>query len=178
MRNWMTLVLGLSVAGAGARAGFAQDAKATSKDPPAQAAQEKPADLAKLRAEMHRTMAALIEAQGTEKPDAAKVKELTAKVQELRSKIWGPRPQGPGPGLRGPVGGRGMGMGLGWRGGSGGGQGAGRGPGWGPGPGRGLGAGRGPGWGTGMGRGPGRGFIDQDNDGICDRYEQIWGPGR
>jgi len=87
MRSWMTLVLGLSIAGAGARAGFAQDAKATSKDPPAQAAQEKPADLAKLRAEMHRAMAALIEVQAAENPDAAKVKELTAKVQELRSKV-------------------------------------------------------------------------------------------
>lgn len=188
MRNWMTLVLGLSIAGGGACAGFAQDAKAPPKSPPAQAAQQQPADLAKLRAEVHRTMAALIHAQSAEKPDAATIKELTAKLEELRSKVWGQRPQGPGPGWRGPAGGLGMGMGPGWRGGWGGGPGAGRGPGWGPGPGRGLGAGRGPGWapgmgrgpgwGAGVGRGPGRGFIDQDNDGICDRYEQIWGHAR
>ena len=73
MRNVTTFLLGLAILVAGVSASFAQDAKAPPKSPPAQATPAKAADMAKLRAEMHRTMAALIEAQSAEKPDAANV---------------------------------------------------------------------------------------------------------
>jgi hypothetical protein len=104
---------------------------------------------------------------------------------------WGGPGMGPGPAWggagRGPgaAGGRGPGFGPGpgfGRGpGFGPGPGFGRGPGFGPGPGggRGPGAGRGPGygrgagWGAGAGRGPA--FVDEDQDGICDNYQRLWG---
>jgi hypothetical protein len=108
---------------------------------------------AKLRAEMHRTMADLIEAQSAEKPDQAKVQALTEKVAKLRGEIvppangqaraWG----GPG---RGPCGA--------WAGG--------------PGYGRGMG---GWGGGRGMGWGGGWGFVDANQNGICDRFEAATG---
>lgn len=67
------------------------------------------------------------------------------------------RPPGFGPGRGpGPGAGQGMGPGPGW--------GRGRGPGAG-----GFGPGRGPGRGPGAGWGPG--FIDRDQDGVCDRVE-------
>jgi hypothetical protein len=174
--------------------GLAEDKKA-SKSPDNRKVETK-ADTsanADLRAKIHRTMADLIEAQSAEKPDAAKVKELTAKVQELQSKILadGPQAAGPdaaapgGPGWRSPWGGLGLGPGPGWGGrgwggpavGWGRGPGAGRGPGWGAG--RGYGPGRGAGWGAGMGVGPGMGrgmgwgpgFVDENGNGICDWYE-------
>ena len=73
-----------------------------------------------LRAEIHRTLAALIEAQSAEKPDQAKVDELTKRLQQLRGKLrsqnatavgdapaaWGCPWGGPGPGY-----GRGGGLG-------------------------------------------------------------------
>jgi len=180
--------------------GLAEDKKA-SKSPDDKKVESR-ADTsanAGLRAKLYRTMADLIEAQSAEKPDAAKVKELTAKVQELQSKILADAPQaaGPdaaapdGPGWRCPRGGPGLAPGPGWGGrgwggpavGWGRGPGAGRGPGWGAG--RGYGPGRGAGWGAGMGFGPGMGrgmgwgpgFVDKDNDGICDWYELRHGMG-
>jgi hypothetical protein len=129
---------------------------------------------AQTRAELHRTMAELIEAQAAAQPDQAKIKALTDKVQELRGKIGGPAaswPRGPMAGGRGPWGGPGMGVGMGRGAGRGMGPGYGRGPGWGRGPG-----GRG-GWGPGPGFGAGRGpsFVDTDRDGVCDNFERIWG---
>ena len=40
-----------------------------------------------LRAEIHRTMAALIEAQAAEKPDPAQIEKLTQQLQDLRGKL-------------------------------------------------------------------------------------------
>ena len=115
MRNLTTFLLGLAIVVAGVSAGSAQDAKTPSKSPPAQAAPAKTAETAKLRAEVHRTVAALIEAQSAEKPDAAKVKELTAKVQELRSQILADGPPWQGRALRpGAPDGAACGAALGW----------------------------------------------------------------
>jgi hypothetical protein len=120
---------------------------------------------AELRAEYHRTLAALIEARSVEKPDQAKVDELTHKLQELRTKLG---VQGPVAGANArdgwmcPWGGPGMGFG----------RGAGMGPGFGRG--RGMGGGRGLGLGPGAGQGlapGGAAFVDQDRDGVCDYYE-------
>jgi hypothetical protein len=131
---------------------------------------------ATLRAEIHRTMAALIEAQAAEKPDQAKIGELTKKLQQLRAKLWAPSAVGAGNPSAGwvcPGGGPGMGWGrgAGW-GGPGRGPGMGRGAGFGPGAGRGWGGGRGFGPGAGQGLAPGGGvFVDEDQDGICDTFE-------
>jgi hypothetical protein len=127
---------------------------------------------AQVRAAIHRTMAELIEAQGADAPDQAKIDGLTKRVQELRGKLQGmmPAAAGAGGGWGCPWGGPGMGYGRGWGGGQGRGPGAGRGAGFGPGAGRGPGRGFGPG--AGMGFGPGGGlFVDEDKDGICDYYE-------
>jgi hypothetical protein len=127
---------------------------------------------AKVRADLHRTMADLIEAQSAEKPDQAKVQALSEKVAKLRGEIVPPAvAAGPGrawggPG-RGPCGawggGPGYGRGMGW----GGGPGYGRGMGWGGGP----GYGRGMGWGGGYGMG----FVDANGNGVCDRFEAAAG---
>lgn len=128
-------------------------------------------DPAALRAEIHRTIAALIEARADEKPDPASIKELTEKIQSLRTRA---RQQGAlgamGPGWAGRGrGGAGMGMGPGP------GWGGGRGPcaGWGPGAARGPGFGRG--FGAGAGAGWGRAFVDDDGNGICDNFERVQG---
>jgi hypothetical protein len=153
--------------------------------PPAGKASDKPAatqadaaTIAPLRAELHRTIAALIEAQAASPPDQAKVQELTTKVQELRTKLAA---VAPGTDVRGPMaGGRGWG-GPGVGPGMGRGPGRGWGPGYGPGPGygrgQGYGRGAGGGWGPGAGYGPGRGFgfVDANRNGVCDNYERIWG---
>jgi hypothetical protein len=117
----------------------------------------------------------LNEARSAEKPDQAKVGELTRKLQQLRMQRRGQRPASAdewvcprgGPGM-GYGGGRGMGYGrgAGWGG-----------PGWGPGAGRGwrggAGGGRGFGPGGGQGRAPGGpAFVDEDNNGVCDNFEQ------
>jgi hypothetical protein len=187
-----------------------------------------PAD-AKLRAEMHRTLAALIEARAADKPDQEQIQKLTDQLQELRKELGAPgaaarggrrggpgrgfgmgpgpgRGQGPGPGAGfgpgrgrgmgpamglgggrgpgagpgagfGPGRGRGMGPAMGPRGGRGMGPGPGPGPGWarGGGPGRGYGPGPGRGLGPGLGFGRGWGFVDEDRNGVCDYYEQLWG---
>lgn len=121
------------------------------------AANPSPKDVVKLRAEMHRTMAALIEAQAAEKPDPAKIKELTDRLQSLRGEIWGRGPGGSGMGGPAAGGGRGRGPGMGY--------------------GRGYGPGRGYGYGRGAGGGGwgGRVLIDENNNGICDYYEAMWG---
>jgi hypothetical protein len=180
--------------------GLAEDKKA-SKSPDNKKVETK-ADTsanADLRANTHRTMAALIEAQSAEAPDQAKIDKLTKKLQQLRGKLqaqapaaagnqpagwacpwggpgmgfgWGAARGGPGMGFgRGAAwGGPGQGQGAGR--GAGFGRDAGRGPGAGPGMGRGPGGGRGFGPGAGMGRGAGgSAFVDEDNDGICDYYE-------
>lgn len=75
--------------------------------------------------------------------------------------------RGPGRGMgMGPRDGRGRGMGFGL--GAGPRDGTGRGPGYGMA--RGPGFKSGAGWGAAQGR-PGKGFIDQDADGVCDRFQ-------
>jgi len=167
--------------------GLAEDKKA-SKSPDDKKVEIK-ADTsanADVRAKIHRTMAALIEAQSAEEPDQATIDKLTKKLQQLRGKLQAQAPAAAGnqpAGWACPWGGPGMGFGRGaaW-GGPGQGQGVGRGAGFGPGAGRALGAGpgmgRGPGGGRGFGPGGGLGlgagggaFVDKDNDGICDYYE-------
>jgi hypothetical protein len=134
---------------------------------------------ADLRAEIHKTLAALIEARSAEQPDQASIDELTQKLQQLRGRM---RAQGfaaadgwvcprGGPGL-------GYGRGAGW-----GAWGRGPGGGFGPGAGRGwcggAGGGRGFGPGAGQGRAPGGpAFVDQDNNGVCDNFEQRQGMNR
>jgi hypothetical protein len=159
--------------------GLAEDKKA-SKSPDNKKVETKTDISAKadLRADIHLTMAALIEAQSAEEPDQAKIDKLTKKLQQLRGKLQAQAPAAAGnqpAGWACPLGGpgRGFGRSAAW-GGLGQGQGAGRGAGFGPGAGRGWGggAGRGFGPGAGMGRAPGGPtFVDKDNDGTCDNYE-------
>jgi len=120
---------------------------------------------AELRAEIHRTMAALIEAQAAEEPNSVQIAELTKSLSQLRGKLRSQNPAtvgNPAAGWGCPWGGPGRGPGMG--------RGAGFGPGrgWGGGPvgGRGMG----PGAGLGLGAGSGA-FVDEDHDGICDYYE-------
>jgi hypothetical protein len=157
--------------------GWAQAPSAEKATDKAAATKVDTAPAAQTRAELHRTMAELIEAQAAAQPDQAKIKALTDKLQELRGKIGGPAanvPRGPMAGGRGPWGGPGMGAGMGRGPGRGMGPGYGRGPGWGRGPGGGAGRGGwGPGPGFGAGRGPG--FVDADRDGVCDNFERAWG---
>ena len=142
----------------------APQAAKSSESPTAESPAKVPTN-ADLRAEFHRTLAALIEARSAETPDQAKVDELARKVQELRGKS---AVQGPAAaasvrdGWGCPCGGPGMGFGRGA------GMGAGFGRGRGAGGGRGLGLG--PGAGQGLAPG-GAAFVDQDRDGVCDYYE-------
>jgi len=145
--------------------GLAEDAKATQlpDDKKVEAKANATAN-AELRATIHRTMADLIEAQATEKPDQAKIDALSKKLQQLREKLHAQAPAVVGNVPTGwvcPWGGPGMGFG--------------RGAAWGgPGRGRGYGGGAGRGFGPGAGLGLGVGgpaFVDNDNDGICDNYE-------
>jgi len=193
MRHVATVCILLTVLASVASRGLAQPPEPKAKPADAaSAAKTDPQALAQLRAEVHRTMAALIEARSAEKPNPAGVQKLTARLQELRGQMAPQRPAAAGPGWRCPWAGAGMGLGPAWGGtGRGPGAGGGRGPGFGPGPGfgrgfgpgpgfgRGPGAGRGPGYGRGAGWGPGAGrgpaFVDEDQDGICDNYERLWG---
>jgi hypothetical protein len=149
--------------------GLAEDTKATqSPDDKKVEAKANTTANAELRATIHRTMADLIEAQSTEKPDQAKIDSLSKKLQQLREKLQAQAPAVVGNVPAGwvcPQGGPGMGFGRGaaWGG-----------PGRGPGGGRGYGGGAGHGFGPGAGLGLGAGgpaFVDNDNDGICDYYE-------
>jgi hypothetical protein len=116
---------------------------------------------ADLRAEIHRTMAALIEAQAAEKPDPEKIDALTKELQRLRAECWA-------------QGGSAVGMGFG----PGRGMGYGRGAGWGMGGGRGWGGGRGFGPGGGRGLAPGGpAFVDENKNGVCDWFELRRGTG-
>jgi len=160
--------------GLGATA-WAAGAKAT-KSPgnkPNVEAKAEAATPAQLRAKMHRTLAELIEAQNATDKDAAKIEELTKEIADLRAQLQAKRSavpagqQGVQPGWRCPWGGLGMGPGRGQ--GMGPGPGMGRGFGPGPGAGAGPGGGRGPGAGRGAGWGPG--FIDVNQNGVCDYFE-------
>ena len=122
---------------------------------------------AQLRAELHRTMAALIEEQAAPQPDSAKIDKLTAQLQSLRERLGTLAPARGNKAPRAPVGGRGAGQ-CPW-----GQAGMGYGPAWGgPPSGRGRG---GPGWGRAAGYGRGRAFVDQNGDGICDNYQKLSG---
>ncbi len=171
MRHVPTYLLAL-VFSAMASTGWAQAAAAETKQadakPAAQTAAKTPAQL---RAEMHRTLAALFEAQAAEKVDPEKVKALTGQLQTIRGEMAAQFPTAPAnaAGRGCPWGGPGYGRGPGW-GGPGYGRGAGGGYGWGRGYGRG-GWGGGPGYGRGMGWGAGPAFVDADQDGVCDNFE-------
>lgn len=192
----LTVAIAMALVACIASVGVAQEAK-KSKRPsdenvaPAKAkAQADKLAPAKLRAKMHRTLAALIEAQSAAKPDQAKIGKLTEQLETLRKQLWAQGPAGrPGQpaGWQCPWGGPGRGYGPGP--GYGRGPGRGKGPGYGMGPGRGYGMGPaygrggGPGgpWGPGPGRGAGYGrgfgwqrwFVDEDGDGICDNAQPV-----
>jgi len=163
---------------------LAKDKKAgKSPESPAATAKETKAT-SDLRAEIHRTLAALNDARSADTPDEAKVEKLTNKLQQLRAKLRAEGGTGGGnvgAGGNCPFGGPGMGCGrgrcdgqgngAGW-GGPGNGQGKGRGQGWGGG----AGGGRGFGPGAGQGRGPGgAAYVDKDSDGKCDNFEERQG---
>jgi len=165
-RHWTPILACLAI-GLGCLA-QAADPTPETKPVPAPAAQATPSKLLELRAEMHRTMADLLQARNAENPDPKQIQTLTEKLQGLRKTLaaevsapaatcpWG------GPGL-GPAYGRGYGRGPGWGGG----------PGYGGGYGRGYG--RGWGGGPGYGRGAGWFYQDADHDGVCDNFERVWG---
>jgi hypothetical protein len=175
MRYVLTIVTMAALCGGLVSRGVAEDKATKSPDNKVTDGAKTTGDI-KLRAEIHRTLAALIEARSAEKPDQGKVGELTQMLQQLRGKLraqnvaaggsaataWGCPWGGPGPGYgrsacwggggRGARGGFGPGGGHGWGGG------VGRGRGFGPGAGQGLAPG-------------GAAFVDKDNDGVCDQYE-------
>ena len=171
MKTTTTLLTAALILGASAL--MAQDAT-QAEQPAAKAADQTPAAVPlALRAEMHRAMAALLEARAAEKPDPAEIAKLTEHVRTLRERIAA---QAPGPRMGYAQGGPGRGYGRGA--GYGAGRGRGRGPGYsgrGYGNGRGYGAGYGAGFGPGMGLGLGAGFspgfVDENGDGICDRFQ-------
>ncbi len=174
MTNHWTIMMTLATFLAVCSTTMADEAKVKTDKAPAEAQTTEKAEqptLAQLEAQLHRTLAALVEARAEENPDPAQIDKLAQRAQTLRRQIFArsveanfnaPCPWG-GPGL-------GLGRGLGY------GRGAGYGWGRGDGLGRGLGYGRGPGYGRGAGWGaaygfPGRGFIDRDGNGVCDRFE-------
>ena len=179
MRRLLSLMVAGTVLSVTTASAFAKDAtvEKTTETP------------AQLQAQMHRAVADLIEARAAEKPDEAKIEKLLDKVQYLRGKLWAEtgapglqtNRQGPwncpwgGPGV-GPGYGPGKGYGVRGRGGRGRGMGPGMGQGRGRGMGRGMGGrgyGMGYGMATGQGRGMGRqwGYIDRNQDGICDNAQ-------
>jgi len=117
-------------------------------------AQLSPKEVAAVKANIHRTMAALATAEAAEKPDEAKIRELKQQLQTLQAKLQCPR----GADFTGqcPMGGPGRGQGYGLGRGMGRGMGMGQGRGMGMGQGRGMGMGQGRGMGMGQGRGGGR----------------------
>ena len=96
---------------------WAQTPPAEKSPPKPAASQADAATVAPLRAELHRTIADLIEARVASPSEPARVQELTTKAEELRAKLAATVP---GTGARGP-----MGAGRGWGG-------TGMGPGMGP----------------------------------------------
>jgi hypothetical protein len=181
MRHLLTIVTAAALCGGLTWFGVAEEPKAAVPANSDQAGRSQAPANADLRAEIHRTMAALVEARSAEKPDQAKIDELAVKLQQLRGKLrsqnaaaggnaaagWGCPWGGPGMGFGC---GRGCGCGCGWGGGRGwcGGMGPGAGRGWGGGAG--VGRGLGPGAGQGLPPG-GAAYVDQDNNGVCDHYE-------
>ena len=148
MRKVLTVIVGMGLLWSVPMLVQAEDAKTTEK-PAAEKAKADTPTPAQLRVKLHRTMAALIEAQAAEDPDAEKIEKLTNRLQTLRAKIWAAGPAGPQAGF-GPGQGRWGGPRMARQGG-------------GYGPGRGYGRGRrgwggGPGYGQGYGRGWGRGY--------------------
>jgi hypothetical protein len=169
MKTITTLLTAALILGASAL--MAQDATQASQPAAKEADQTPAAAPLAVRAEMHRAMAALLEARAADKPDPAEIARLSKQVQTLREQIAA---QSPGPRMGYAQGGPGRGYGRGA--GYGPGRGRGYGPGWGGrGYGRGYGGGYGGGFGPGMGQGLGAGvspwFIDENGDGICDRYQ-------
>ena len=164
MRTSLTFGVLWALIGVMAPISLAQTDKTDKQPAVSPAAVVDSAALAKTRAAMHRTIADLIEARAADKPDQAKIKELTDRLQTLRGQS---QARGPG-GWQCPFGGSGLGYGPAWGGG--------RGPGAGPGRGFGPGYGRGAGWGPGLGAGRGGPmFVDENHDGVCDHYEALWG---
>lgn len=154
MRHVLTIVTMTVLCGGLVSFGMAEDPKATKSPDNKLEARAATTGNAALRAEIHRTLAALIEARSAEKPDQAKIDELTQKLQQLRGKLRAQNAVAAGNAAAGwgcPWGGPGYGRGAGWGGG-------------------GKGAGFGPGAGQGLAPG-GAAFVDEDNDGICDYYE-------
>lgn len=151
LKVWSVFMTMAMLAGVGSVA-WAQEDKAKAADAP------KPT-VAQLQAQLHRTVADLIEARAQEKPDKEQIDKLVGQVKTLREQLIERRSEAA---LDAP---------CPW-----GGPGLGRGAGYGFGPGRGMGYGRGPGYGRGAGWGaaqgfPGRAFVDRDGDGVCDNYE-------
>ncbi len=154
MKVALTLATTLALFCSAAAVALAEDAK-PSKSPgelQADAKAETPTP-AQLRVQMHRTMAALIEARSAKTPNEAEITKLAQQLRTLRQKIWaqGPvQPVGPPAFGQRPMGG----------------------------PGKGFARGRGQGYGRsgGYGRGYGRqwSFVDQDRDGVCDNYQRVW----
>lgn len=178
MKHVLTVVMMAALwCGLGSLAGAEDEKAAKAPEGAKPATLSGAAQQAGLRVEIHRTMAALIEAQAAEKPDQAKIDRLAKELQRLRAERWAQGAVGSGnaDGARpcpwgGP--GKGWGRGAGW-GGPGRGPGAGCGQGFGPGRGRGWGGGGcgfGPGGGMGLAPG-GPAFVDEDKDGICDQFE-------
>ncbi len=184
MRTGLCLAMSLALLFGVASAVSAQQQEVKSAEAGATAEADAPT-AAQLRAGLHRTMAALIEAQAAEDPNPEKIKQLSDELQAVRAKLQSQRPAAPSGAGVCPWGGPGLGFGPAW-----GGRGRGRprgvsgyGYGWGAGQGRrtawggGRGYGRGAGWGGGPGRGfgPGWGYVDQDRDGVCDNIQRARG---
>lgn len=158
MRCFLTILTGVAILGGGLVAAWAEDSAPAT--PPGDAkkvdAKADAATPAQLRAKLHRTLADLIDAQNAEKPDQAQVDKLTKEVEQLRAQTVGQRVSVQ-VAWRCPRGGPGMGYGRGY----------------GPGRGPGMGGGRGPGQGRGLGMGAG--FIDRNQNGVCDNLEGVAG---
>jgi hypothetical protein len=164
MRKVLLYSLAITVWGAILAIGWAEETKAVKPAETAKVETKTMIANAALRAEIHRTIADLIEAQAAEKPDVAKVEALTKKIQDLRGKLFAAvaQPQGACPCCQTCCLGTGCGFAC---------CGVGRGCGMGRGPGMGWGGGRGFGPGAGRGLGAGPAAVDADHDGVCDRYE-------
>ena len=118
-------------------------------------AQPSPKEVAALRANIHRTIAALATAEAAEKPDEAKIRQLRQQLQTMQTKLQ--CPQGADFAGQCPMGGRGRGQGQGYGRGRGMGMGMGQGQCYGQGQGQGRGMGQGQCYGQGQGRGQAQG---------------------
>jgi len=183
-RTFSLLAVAVVVAGLVSTA-IAQEAKQNTADNAPATAQQDATALAQLKANMHRTLADLVEARAAKQPDQAKIEELIKKLQQIREQVVTQRQATLGAAGACPYAGRGCrscccvgcdrdGLGCAACGrccGNAGWGGPGKGPGMG---GRGgMGRGCGPGAGVGLGMGPGAGgyFVDRDKNGVCDRAE-------